>query len=180
MEQEVLSRTSLAETVQDLDLYKKERQRIPLEDVIEQMRQNIRIEASSSSPFVSSISFAYPDQVKAQAAVRELTAKFTESIAMTNHYREMEYRNFWQDEAAFNHAKPAPPPPMGDTVTVLDPASLPSNPRVPTASYFWRGASERGCCWDCWRHLRCDGHAAYRNSAHSPQPAASWPAPHRS
>src|SRR5580658_2056311 len=77
METEILSRVSLSQTLQKLDLYKSERQRIPLEDVIEQMRRNIRIEARSSTPIVFSISFAYPDQIKAQAAVRELAAKFT-------------------------------------------------------------------------------------------------------
>ena len=140
MENEILSRTSLSQIIQDpsLDLYKKERRRIPLEDVIQQMRRNIRIEARSSTPIVFSISFAYPDQVKAQAAVRKLAAKFTEANAVSNRLRESAYTNFWHDvatEAAveadvLHHARPAlatPPPPVGETVAVLDPASLPKS-----------------------------------------------------
>jgi len=129
METEILSRTSLSEIIQrpSIDLYKRERQRMPLYDVIEQMRRNIRIEARSSTPIVLSISFAYPDEVKAQAAVRALAARFTESNAVSNRTRETVYRTFWQDEAAFRHAKPAPPPPVGETIAVLDPASLPKS-----------------------------------------------------
>ena len=92
MEQEILSRTSLHETVLKLDLYERERQRMPLKDVIEEMRRNIRFEFRSSNPIVVSISLAYPDQVKAQAAVRELATKFTRANATVNHYREMAYR----------------------------------------------------------------------------------------
>ena len=45
MQQEILSRSSLSELVQkpSLDLYKRDRQRKPMEDVIEEMRKNIRI-----------------------------------------------------------------------------------------------------------------------------------------
>jgi hypothetical protein len=46
-----------------------------------------------------------------------LAARFTEANATTNRLRETAYRNFWRDKA--------PPPPVGDTVAVLDPASLP-------------------------------------------------------
>ena len=40
MQQEILSRTSLQELIQrpSLDLYKRERQRLPLEDIIQDMR----------------------------------------------------------------------------------------------------------------------------------------------
>ncbi len=137
MEAEILSRTSLSQIVQDpsLDLYKKERSRIPLEAVLRQMRDNIRIHARPSSngglaPIVFDISFSYPDQVKAQATVRVLAAKFTDFNVVSNATRETVYRNLWHDEAALaaalHHTKvTVPPPPVGDTATVLDPASLP-------------------------------------------------------
>jgi len=47
MQQEILSRTSLQELIQRpaLDLYKRERQRLPLEDIIQDMRNKyIRIQ----------------------------------------------------------------------------------------------------------------------------------------
>src|SRR5690349_5751835 len=68
VEQDVLSRASLAETIQrpSLDLYRRERTRLPLEDVIQSMRtQDIRIEPllKSDSPGVRfRISFEYPDR----------------------------------------------------------------------------------------------------------------------
>jgi uncharacterized protein involved in exopolysaccharide biosynthesis len=77
--QELIQRPSL-------NLYPKERQRKPMEDVIEQMRKAIKItllEAGAAQPgqkFASAfeISFSYADRYKAQAVVRELVSKFTE------------------------------------------------------------------------------------------------------
>jgi polysaccharide chain length determinant protein (PEP-CTERM system associated) len=84
MTQEILSRGSLTELIQRpaLDLYRKERQRYPMEDVIQDMRnkaihiQNGDIGRGGASAFT--ISFSYPDRFKAQAVVRELVTKFTE------------------------------------------------------------------------------------------------------
>jgi len=87
MEQEILSRTSLRELIQrpSLNLYPVERQRKPIEDVIDQMHKGIKIDMldTGSGPaqhYASAfqISFAYPDRYKAQAVVRELVSKFTE------------------------------------------------------------------------------------------------------
>ncbi len=146
IEGEILSRTSLAQTVLSLDLYQKERQRIPLEDVLQQMRPNLRIEPRPSTdaglaPIVFGISFAYPDRAMAQTAVRELASKFTQANETSNRNRTSMYVNFWKDEAmeaAFHHEKmaPAPPPPVGDKLAVLDPASLPKEPLGPNRVVF--------------------------------------------
>jgi hypothetical protein len=77
MENEILSWRSLGNIVRDprLDLYKFERESTPLEDVIERMRrEDIRIRLVSPSTF--SISFRYPDQIKAQKTVQALIVKF--------------------------------------------------------------------------------------------------------
>ena len=86
MRQEILSRGSLSELIQrpSLDLYRKERQRFPMEDIVQDMRnKSIRIQTVDvggggrvASAFT--ISFSYPDRFKAQAVVRELVTKFTE------------------------------------------------------------------------------------------------------
>jgi protein tyrosine kinase modulator len=89
METEILSRTSLAEIIQkpSLNLYARERQGLPMEDIVQQMRnKDIHIaplanaggggRSNLSSAFT--IQFAYPDRYKAQAVVRELVTKFTE------------------------------------------------------------------------------------------------------
>lgn len=88
MQQQIESRTSLQELIQrpSLNLYPKERQRQPMEDVIEQMRKAIKITlldsgvAQPQQRFASAfaISFSYADRYKAQAVVRELVSKFTE------------------------------------------------------------------------------------------------------
>ncbi|MFN7993358.1 MAG: GNVR domain-containing protein [Bryobacteraceae bacterium] len=90
MQQEIESRTSLQELIQrpSLNLYPKERQRKPMEDVLEQMRKSIKIVMLQGSPdqqqqrlaSAFQISFAYPDRYKAQAVVRELQSKFIEQI----------------------------------------------------------------------------------------------------
>ena len=92
MQQEILSRGSLQELIQrpSLDLYRKERQRYPMEDVIQDMRtksiriQPIEVPGGAGPGRIASaftISFSYPDRFKAQAVVRELVTKFTEQNA---------------------------------------------------------------------------------------------------
>jgi polysaccharide chain length determinant protein (PEP-CTERM system associated) len=86
MQQEILSRSSLSELIQRpaLDLYKKDRNRKPMEDVVEEMRKNIRItilDVSTQQKRIASafqIQYSYTDRYKAQAVVRELVTKFTE------------------------------------------------------------------------------------------------------
>src|SRR5215471_18858167 len=85
MRQEILSRGSLSELIQrpSLNLYPKERQRYPLEDIVQDMRNKaIRIQTvdvgggRGASAFT--ISFSYTDRFKAQSVVREQVTKFTE------------------------------------------------------------------------------------------------------
>jgi succinoglycan biosynthesis transport protein ExoP len=89
MQQEILSRSSLSDLIQRpaLDLYKKERARKPMEDVVEEMRRAIKItildspnQQQSQRRIASAfqIQFSYTDRYKAQAVVRELVTKFTE------------------------------------------------------------------------------------------------------
>src|ERR1035441_9788938 len=88
MQQEILSRGSLSELIQrpSLDLYRKERQRYPMEDIVQDMRnkaihiQSVEVAGGGAGRIASAftISFAYPDRFKAQAVVRELVTKFTE------------------------------------------------------------------------------------------------------
>lgn len=79
--QEILSRRSLAEIINEpsLDLYRKERARLPLEDVVEKMRStDLKIQllgAAGQAPSALRIQFVYPDRNKAQAVVRALILK---------------------------------------------------------------------------------------------------------
>ena len=128
MESEILSRLDLYTIINDprLLLYTEELKRKPLLDVIEQMRHDIRIEAQPSTvggPVVFSISFSYPDQIKAQAVVRELSRKFTELNRNSNQRRADAYRGFWEDMVQARQVNAAPPPPPGETVQVIAAAS---------------------------------------------------------
>lgn len=107
MEQEILSRTSLSNIIQDprLDLYKTERASKPLEDVIEQMRTRdikIRIDSltgdNSRRTSAFSISFSYRDRMKAQQTVQALITRFEDSNSSTQRTQQTIVNNFVRDE----------------------------------------------------------------------------------
>lgn len=82
LQQRVLSRKSLAEIITQpaLDLYPEDRKRLPLEDVVENMRNKaLRIQVApvqDGGVLAFVISCEYPDKLKAQAVVRELVTRF--------------------------------------------------------------------------------------------------------
>jgi hypothetical protein len=79
-QQEVLSRASLSAIIREKDLYRSERYREPLEDVIEHMRnKDIRVHALSADNFL--FEFIYPDRVAAQQTTQELMTRFTSGMA---------------------------------------------------------------------------------------------------
>jgi polysaccharide chain length determinant protein (PEP-CTERM system associated) len=108
MQQEILSRTSLQEIIQrpSLDLYKRERQRLPLEDIIQDMRNKyIKIQMmetpnNSGSRIASAflIQFSYSDRYKAQQVVRELVTKFTEQNVTVQRNQATLTTSFLADE----------------------------------------------------------------------------------
>ena len=109
METEILSRTSLAEIIQkpSLNLYPKERNRSPLEDIVQDMRnKSIRITPLTDVPTTGgrrlasafAISFMYTDRYKAQAVVRELVTKFMEQNYTVQRNQANLTSNFLSDE----------------------------------------------------------------------------------
>ena len=86
LQQEILSTASLAELIQrpSMDLYRGQRDRHPIEEVVNQMRRDIGILPATGArrafdPIAAfSVSFESSDPHKAQAVVRELITKFTE------------------------------------------------------------------------------------------------------
>jgi hypothetical protein len=83
MRNETLSRRSLSAIVQapDLELYRKERESQPLEDVIEQMKRDLRIDLVRlpESGIAFRISFQYPDKIRAQKTVQKLITTFADA-----------------------------------------------------------------------------------------------------
>jgi uncharacterized protein involved in exopolysaccharide biosynthesis len=124
--EDILSRGSLSALIQrpSLDLYRKERQRYPLEDIIDDMRRrDIRIAPAPLAgltglgPVTSfQISFEYADRYKAQAVVRELVAKFVEGNVTAE--RKL-HRDKMPGSLAFE---------------VAEPAALPTSPVSPSRS----------------------------------------------
>lgn len=77
----VLTEQNLTELVRrpPFDLYPNERSRLPMEDVIQGMRQAIGLQRAPlgrDSTIQFQISFSYRDRFKAQAVVRELVSQF--------------------------------------------------------------------------------------------------------
>ena len=112
MQQDILSRASLSELIQrpELNLYKKEREHKPLDDIIERMRsKDVKIQVvklagqgdRAASAFT--VSFAYPDRYKAQAVVSALVTRFMDSNLSGQRAAGEVTQGFVHDEVA--HAK---------------------------------------------------------------------------
>jgi succinoglycan biosynthesis transport protein ExoP len=82
MQTAILSHTTLAEIIQKptLELYKKEWNKIPMEDIVQSMRnKSIRITMMGDAKrggAAFQVSFSYTDRYKAQLVVRELVTRF--------------------------------------------------------------------------------------------------------
>jgi polysaccharide chain length determinant protein (PEP-CTERM system associated) len=111
METDILSRGSLSEIIQkpSLDLYKRERQRLPMEDIVQDMKnKHIQITPMTDptgtglvgARFASAfqIRFSYIERYKAQAVVRELVTKFTEQNVTVQRNQANMTTSFLNDE----------------------------------------------------------------------------------
>jgi succinoglycan biosynthesis transport protein ExoP len=81
MAQSILSRNTLTNIIQTYDLYRKDLNRIPMEDVIENMRKAIQIGNLRSLPGrqtegTFAISFSYENRYVAQKVTRDLMTRF--------------------------------------------------------------------------------------------------------
>jgi len=108
MQVQILGRTSLMEIIQKpaLDLYKKERARITLDEVAERMRlKDIHIKlyepsggATAKGAQAFEIRFGYSDRFKAQQVVREITGLFQEYNFSLQHTQATATASFLTDE----------------------------------------------------------------------------------
>lgn len=88
LSQQVLSRSELTNLIKTLNLYPRERARMPDEDVLELMKRNIRL--TPMSPVVGSrnvpafqVSFTYHNRFDAQKVVSALVSKFIDENIKT-------------------------------------------------------------------------------------------------
>lgn len=151
MQAEVLSRTSLFSVITSLDLYRNERARQPIEDVIAAMRKDLQIGPTGpGSAFY--IRFAAGDRVNAQATVQALVSRFVEANVQrerpgfgVKRYRakripaldkRLGIRPSTPARDAFGHVPFDRFPPHRTNMAVIDPPSLPINPIWPDHSRF--------------------------------------------
>jgi uncharacterized protein involved in exopolysaccharide biosynthesis len=148
MQQEILSsRTTLQLIIQDpkLDLYKTERQRLPMEKIVEQMRNDIHVHVEpvgdALQPIRFSIVFDYPSPLKAQAVTRALVAKFTEQNVQLNRIQEHLYHSFWTEMRNTGEARTdPPPPPVGEQLSITSVPSVARPTGVDRTSFLATGA----------------------------------------
>jgi uncharacterized protein involved in exopolysaccharide biosynthesis len=109
MEGNILSRTSLSNLIQspDLNLYPRERQKLPIEDVIETMRnRDLHITVDTlgggtgrrASTF--KIGFEYENRFKAQATVQKLISRFIDENQNGQRQQQTLLSSFFGDELA--------------------------------------------------------------------------------
>jgi hypothetical protein len=154
LQQGILTRASLSAVIHDprLNLYPRERAKMPLLDVIEQMRsQDIRISIAAAGSTAMMISFAYRDPQKARDTVQVLLTKLIDANLVRQRARSslMQARTGTQVDrleariAAIEKRlgiTTVPSEPLnrfaGINLDVLDPPSLPVKPVSPDRSIF--------------------------------------------
>jgi hypothetical protein len=116
MSQTIFSRWGLATIIHTFSLYKTERSRMPMEDVVELMRKSILIRPVASvvdgSPRIPAfvVQFSYEDRHLAQRVTQELVGQYIDD-------------NLREASAA-----------LPINLELIDPASLPLNPVSPRPS----------------------------------------------
>jgi uncharacterized protein involved in exopolysaccharide biosynthesis len=125
LEEALLSDTMLEGIITNpaLDLYKKQRERKPMHEIVETLRRDLSIRPVNPSHSAFQISFSYPDPYKAQAVVRELVTRFTEE----NVFVERERARASDDAKSIEIAEHR----VGENLEVLDPPSDPQEPFSP-------------------------------------------------
>ena len=115
--QNVLTRASLREVIErpSLDLYREERGRNPMEEVIELMRRNLQVKLVGNEV---RIAFTYPDKEKAKATVAAITNKLMEGNTVNR-----------QRQAAWPEVVWQPLPPV-DEIQVISGATVPPAGRM--------------------------------------------------
>jgi uncharacterized protein involved in exopolysaccharide biosynthesis len=125
LEEALLSDTLLESiiTTPALDLYEKQRERKPMQEVAETMRRDLSIGMVSPSHAAFQISFSYPDPDKAQAVVREFVTRFIEENVFVEREQAQASGNAKSIEIVEHK--------VGENLEVLDPPSDPQEPVSP-------------------------------------------------
>lgn len=103
MAQTILSRTTLTNIIQMYDLYRKDRDRLPMEDIIERMQSDIRIGGlqhlgGGRSAAAFEIRFSYENRYTAQKVTSDLTTRFINENTSERSRQSEQTTLFFRDE----------------------------------------------------------------------------------
>ena len=108
MAQAIMSRTALTNMVNSMNLYPRDRRRLPMEDVIETMRKEIKIGAvgvvgaAAAGPDQKvnafQITFAYENRILAQKVCQDLVSKFIDENVRFRSSATLQTLEFMKDQ----------------------------------------------------------------------------------
>src|SRR5216684_2117189 len=104
MAQTILSRTVLTTIINTFDLYKRERNRMPIEDVIELMKKNISIIPVTSPTATTDripafgVTFSYENRLTAQRVVQDLVSRFIDENIRNRSNATFQTTQFMKDQ----------------------------------------------------------------------------------
>jgi polysaccharide chain length determinant protein (PEP-CTERM system associated) len=102
MTQTILSRNTLTNIIQTYDLYRKEKSKMPMEDVIEMMRSNVKIgnltEVNHGRNAAFKVEFAYENRYTAQKVTRDLMTRFIDENIRERHQQAQQTTQFLREQ----------------------------------------------------------------------------------
>ncbi len=104
MAQTILSRSVLTTIINSFDLYKRERSRMPIEDVVEQMKSAIQIQPVASPTGTAdripafAVSFSYDNRLTAQRVVQDLVSRFIDENIRNRSNATFQTTQFMKDQ----------------------------------------------------------------------------------
>ncbi len=107
--QQIVSRTNLSNLISTHNLYPDKRKRLPLEDVMNDMRKDIVISplrgmgtgvGARSNIFAFTVSYAYSDRRLATKVCSDLISKFTEESVTSRSSQSQATTRFFEEESA--------------------------------------------------------------------------------
>ena len=104
MAQTILSRTVLTTIINTFGLYQRERSRMPIEDVIEQMKKNILIQPAASPTGTAdrlpafAVTFSYENRLLAQRVVQDLVSRFIDENIRNRSNATFQTTQFMKDQ----------------------------------------------------------------------------------
>lgn len=103
MTQTILSRTTLTNIIQTYDLYRNERARVPMEDIIESMQRDIRIGppqqlGGTRAAAAFEIRFSYENRYTAQKVTSDLMTRFINENVSERSRQSEQTTLFFRDE----------------------------------------------------------------------------------